>query len=95
MTHLLLLLLTTVGLTLLCLARERHQRDLIGRRLSQGTARRARYGGTLALLVAYSVAAKCLGWAHGTLEWVALLSVAAVLVMMALAVRLARRSTSR
>lgn len=95
MIHLMLLMLNSVGLALLCLARERHQRDLIGRRLSAGTAMRVRRCGWLGLLLAYPIATNSLGWARGTLEWMALLSVAAVLVTIVLAICSARNSVSR
>ncbi|WP_374406393.1 DUF3325 domain-containing protein [Pelagerythrobacter sp.] len=95
MIHLLVLVLTTSGFALLCVARDRHQRVLIGRRLSARAAKRTRYAGIACLALAYPVATNNSGWAHGTLEWVALTSVGAVLVMAGLTVRSARNSAPR
>lgn len=95
MTHLLLLLLAAAGFALLCLSRERHQRDLIGRKLAAATARRARRGGLLLLALAFLLAGLRFGWAVGTLEWLGLSSVGAVLAMALLAHRSAGKSAPR
>ncbi len=95
MTHLLHLLLSTVGVGLLCLARERHQGDMVGRKLAAETGRRIRSIGILTLLLAYVLAAGSLGWAYGLLEWLGSLSVSAVLTMALLSARSYRKSARR
>ena len=95
MTHLLLLLLAAAGFALLCLSRERHQRDLIGRKLAVRAARLARRGGLLLLSLAFLLAGLRFGWAVGTLEWLGLSSVGAVLAMALLSHRSAGRSPPR
>lgn len=92
MTHILLLLLTTVGFGLLCLSRARHQADLIGRKLAVGTARYTRWSGLFSLALAFFLAGRGLGWAVGTLEWLGGASIGALLTMTALSLRSARNS---
>ena len=87
MTHLLLLFFATTGFGLLCLSRERHQRDLVGRRLAVRSARYARWGGISSLVVAFLLAGYASGWATGALEWLGVSSVAALVTMLLLASR--------
>lgn len=91
MIHFLLLLLATAGFGLLCLSRERHQRDLIGRKLPMQTGHYARWSGVAILAIAFLLAGSRLGWGVGTLEWLGLASVGAVLTM----ALLSRRSMQR
>jgi hypothetical protein len=92
MIHLLLLFLVTAGFGLLCLSRARHQRDLIGRQLAFGAANYARWTGVLILAIAFALAGSRLGWAVGTLEWLGLSSMGAVLTMALLSLRSGRTS---
>ena len=91
MIHFLLLLLATAGFGLLCLSRDRHQRDLIGRKLPTRTGHYARWSGIAILAIAFLLAGSRLGWGVGTLEWLGLASVGAVLTMAVLS----RRSMQR
>jgi len=91
MIHFLLLVLATAGFGLLCLSRERHQRDLIGRKLPTRTGHYARWSGLAILAIALLLAGSRLGWGAGTLEWLGLASVGAVLTMAVLS----RRSMQR
>lgn len=91
MIHLLLLVLAMTGFGLLCLSRERHQRDLIGRKLAAGKANYARWGGASILAAAFLLAGDRLGWGLGALEWLGLSSLGAVAAM----AMLSRRSASR
>ena len=95
MNHLLLLLLATTGFGLLCLSRERHQPDLIGRKLGAGMKGLARRSGMLSLALAFLIAGHRLGWGVGTLEWLGLSSVGAVLTMAMLSRRMGRKPSRR
>src|SRR3546814_2380954 len=74
MIHLLLFPLAFAGFAMLCAARDRHQRDLLGRKLPARTATRLRRGGLFLLLLAYPVAGLALGWGYGAVEWLGQLS---------------------
>lgn len=95
MIHLLLFFLVAPGFVLLCLARDRHQRDLVGRKLAPRTSQWLRGGGFLCLLLAYAIAGAGLGWARGTLEWFGQLSAGALLTVLCLARLSARKSSAR
>jgi hypothetical protein len=95
MIHFFLLVLATVGFGLLCLSRERHQRDLVGRKLPTRTAHYARWGGVTILAIAFLLAGSRLGWGVGTLEWLGLASVGAVLTTAVLSRRSGRSSSPR
>lgn len=95
MIHLLLFLLSALGFGLLCLARDRHQRDLVGRKLATGASKWLRGGGFLCLLLAYAIAGVGLGWARGTLEWLGQLSAGALLIVFYLARLSSRKSSAR
>lgn len=95
MNHWLLLLLATAGFGLLCLSRERHQSDLIGRKLGAGIKGLARWGGISSLALAFFIAGHHLGWGVGTLEWLGLSSVGAALTMAILSRRMGRKSSRR
>ena len=95
MIHFLLLVLAAAGLGLLCLSRERHQRDLIGRKLPTRTGHYARWSGIAILALAFLVAGSRLGWGVGTLEWLGLASVGGVLTTAVLSRRSGRISSPR
>lgn len=92
MIHLLLLFLTTTGFGLLCLSRERYQRDLIGRKLGKSTGHYVRWSGIAILAAAFLLAGDRLGWAVGSLEWLGLSSMGAILTMALLSRRSMRAS---
>ena len=69
MIHLLLFLLAFAGFAMLCAARDRHQRDLLGRKLPARTAIGLRRTGLFLVLLAYPVAGLALGWGYGAVEW--------------------------
>ena len=77
---------------LLCLSRERHQRDLAGRKLARRATKYARLGGFAILAVAFLLAGSRFGWAVGALEWLGLSSIGALLTMALLARRSGRAS---
>lgn len=93
MIHLLLFLLASSAFAMLCLARDRHQRDVLGRKLSSATAKRLRAGATACLLLAFLLAGLKLGWAYGAVEWLGQLS-AGALVAVLLLTRLSGRKSS-
>ncbi|MBO9697026.1 MAG: DUF3325 domain-containing protein [Sphingopyxis sp.] len=95
MIHLFLLFLTTAGFALLCLSRERHQRDLVGRKVAARTANHARWIGVAILAAAFAIAGNRLGWAVGTLEWLGLSSIGSLLTMALLSRRSGRVSVPR
>lgn len=95
MTHLFLLFLATAGFCLLCLSRERHQRDLIGRKLAAGATKYMRWSGVSLLAVAFLIAGIRLGWAVGVLEWLGLSSIGALLTMVILSRRSGRATSPR
>lgn len=95
MIHALLFLLASLGFGMLCLARDRHQRDLVGRKLSAATAVSLRRGGLTCLLLAFPIAGFALGWGYGAVEWLGQLSGGALLSLIFLARRSARKSVSR
>ena len=84
MIHILLFLLALSGYAMLCLARDRHQRDLLGRKLPARTAVSLRRGGLFLLLLAYPVAGLALGWGYGAVEWFGQLSGGALLTVLLL-----------
>lgn len=93
MIHALLFLLGFSGFVLLCAARDRHQRDLLGRKLPAGATARLRRGGLFLLLSAYPVAGLALGWGYGAIEWLGQLSGGALLTVLLLN-RLSARGTA-
>ena len=95
MIHILLFLLAFSGFAMLCAARDRHQRDMLGRKLPAGTAARMRRGGLFLLLLAYPVAGLALGWGYGAIEWFGQLSGGALLTVLLLSRQSARRTTGR
>lgn len=90
MIHLLLFLLAWAGFAMLCAARDRHQRDALGRQLSGPATAWLRTGGWACLALALVVAGLGLGWAYGAVEWLGHLSAAALVTVLLLA-RLSRR----
>ncbi|MGV1682860.1 DUF3325 domain-containing protein [Sphingopyxis sp. NJF-3] len=95
MIHFLLFLLCSLGFALLCLARDRHQRDLLGRKLAPPQAAMLRRGGWGCLLLAYAAAGIALGWGYGTIEWLGQLSAGALLTVLILASRSETRASRR
>lgn len=95
MIHLLLFLLAFAGFVMLCAARDRHQRDLLGRKLPAATAIGLRRGGLFLLLLVYVVAGLALGWGYGAVEWLGQLSGGALLTVLLLNRLSARGATGR
>jgi hypothetical protein len=95
MIHFLLFLLSSLGFALLCLARDRHQRDLLGRKLARRQAAMLRRGGWGCLLLAYAAAGIALGWGYGTIEWLGQLSAGALLTVLILSGRAEHRAPRR
>ncbi|PWB35471.1 DUF3325 domain-containing protein [Pseudomonas sp. SDI] len=61
------------GVAGLCLAMERHYRDLLGHTPSRARRRALEVGGWLLLAVALGLAVAHSGWAMGLVEWFAVL----------------------
>ncbi|WP_422417575.1 DUF3325 domain-containing protein [Pseudomonas sp. GZD-222] len=61
------------GFACLCLAMEKHYKDLLGAAPSAARLRALRVGGWLLLLVALYLAVDKSGWAMGLVEWIAVL----------------------
>ena len=95
MIHLLLFLLAFAGFMMLCAARDRHQRDLLGRKLPAKTAVGLRRTGLCLLLLAYPVAGLALGWGYGAVEWLGHLSGGAPLTVLLLTRLSARGAPGR
>jgi hypothetical protein len=95
MIHLLLFLLAWSGFAMLCLARDWHQRDVLGRTLSAGSGRRLRAAAAVCLLSALGLAGLRLGWAYGAVEWLGQLSAGALATVLLLLRLSGGRSSSR
>jgi len=93
MIHLLLFLLTSAGFAMLGLARDRHQRDVLGRKFSAIASKRLRAAGWTCFALAFVMAGRALGWAYGTVEWIGQLSIGAIVAVLLLA-RLSGRKSS-
>lgn len=61
------------GFAALCLAMEKHFNDLLKRKPGAGQLRALRVGGWLLLMLSLVLSVQWRGWAHGLVEWVALL----------------------
>jgi hypothetical protein len=84
MTHLVVLLLSTLGFAALALAMERHQEDLFGHALATTTTRWLRMAGWAALGLALIVSVKAQGWGVGLVSFSGHTSLGAGLVFGAL-----------
>lgn len=61
------------GFAALCLAMDKHFSDLLGRKPRPGQLRGLRLAGWLLLLVSLALSVHQRGWAHGLVEWIAVL----------------------
>jgi hypothetical protein len=61
------------GFAALCLAMEKHFSELLKRKPSPLTLRVLRIGGWLLLVLSLVLSVQWRGWAHGLVEWIALL----------------------
>ena len=61
------------GFAALCLAMDKHFSDLLGRKPRPGQLRGLRLVGWLLLLVSLVLSVHQRGWAHGLVEWIAVL----------------------
>ncbi|HGA2318705.1 TPA: DUF3325 domain-containing protein [Pseudomonas putida] len=66
-------LIVFAGFAALCLAMEKHFGELLECKPSPGQLRVLRIGGWLLLVLSLVLAVHWRGWAHGLVEWVALL----------------------
>ncbi|MGE4431977.1 MAG: DUF3325 domain-containing protein [Sphingobium sp.] len=81
MIHILALLLCVAGFAALAIAMDRHQRDLLGRKLAPRTARLVKMAGGGLLAVALAVDMIGLGAAYGAIAWFGHLSFGAAVVL--------------
>ncbi|UKK83958.1 DUF3325 domain-containing protein [Sphingopyxis sp. BSN-002] len=95
MIHILLFGLACAGFAMLCLARDRHQRDLLGRKLPAAAPKALRAAGWACLALAFVLAGRGLGWAYGTVEWLGQMSAGALVTVLFLTRLSARTSSSR
>lgn len=72
------------GFAGLCLAMEKHFCDLLGRKPAPGQLLRLRTGGWSLLALSLVLSVYWRGWAHGLVEWVAVLMAGATLWVFAL-----------
>lgn len=61
------------GFAALCLAMDKHASELLGRKPGKAALCGLRIGGWALLLVSLVVAVQMRGWAHGLVEWIAVL----------------------
>lgn len=61
------------GFAGLCLAMDKHFNELLGRKPGPGQLRSLRSAGWLLLLVSLVLSVHQRGWAHGLVEWIAVL----------------------
>ena len=94
MTHVVIFIFAWTGFSLLCLARDRHQRDLFGRKFRIVTAIWLRRAGLSSLLIGLLIAEWSLGWSYGAIEWIGQLSMGALLTLALLSRFSARKSSS-
>ncbi|WP_294392907.1 DUF3325 domain-containing protein [uncultured Sphingomonas sp.] len=87
MIHLLVLLVAIAGFAGLLYGTPRHQLCLVGRTLPSRIGTRVRWAGWVLLVVSYAMAVLLLGGGYGTVEWAALLTVAALLSIVYLTLR--------
>ncbi|QXI47111.1 DUF3325 domain-containing protein [Pseudomonas anuradhapurensis] len=66
-------LITFAGLVALCLAMQKHFTDLLERKPRPGQLRLLRSTGWLLLLASLVLSVHLLGWAHGLVQWGAVL----------------------
>jgi len=66
-------LITFAGLVALCLAMQKHFADLLRRKPRPGQLRLLRGAGWLLLLASLVLSVHLRGWAHGLVQWVAVL----------------------
>ncbi|KHL74367.1 membrane protein [Pseudomonas putida] len=72
------------GFAALCLAMEKHFSDLLGRKPAIGQLRSLRIAGWSLLLASLLLSVHLGGWAHGLVEWVAVLMAGMTLWVFAL-----------
>jgi len=61
------------GFSALCLAMEKHAAELLGRKPGHTALRVFRIGGWSLLVLSLVLAVQMRGWAHGLVEWIAVL----------------------
>ena len=81
MTHILGLLFSLVGFAALALSMNRHQRDIIGRKLSDREQNLTRAAGWLSLAASLAVDIAGLGSAYGATAWFGHMSISAWIVV--------------
>ncbi len=92
MIHALVFLLSLAGLGCLALAMERHQRDLLKRALAAASRRRLRIAGSSMLVLGFALCVASRGLGLGLAEFSGHTSVAAGLLVVAMAFHLRPRS---
>lgn len=81
MTHILAVLFSLAGLGALALSMKRHQRDIIGRRLSERDQSLTRAAGWFSIAASLALDMVGFGPAYGTVAWFGHMSIAAWIVV--------------
>lgn len=81
MIHILAALFSLTGLATLALSMKRHQRDIIGRRLSDREQSLTRAAGWLSIAASFALDMVGFGPAYGTIVWFGHMSIAAWIVV--------------
>lgn len=81
----------TAGFAALAMAMTRHAREIFGRAPGQGTAWTLRIAGAVLLAAAHAFSATAWGAAIGAVAWFGVVTAGALAVVLALALRPARR----
>ncbi len=82
--------MTWLGFALLCLAMDRHQRDLLGRRFSATDSHRLRLAGFAMITLALILSIAALGSAYGAVLWFGLITIGAMPIVALVSVSFAR-----
>lgn len=93
MTDLFCIALAAAGFAMLAAAMDRHQRDVIGRKLPRLTSRRFRAGGAAALAATLLAGVATSGAAIGVVAWFGHLTIGAAIVLTWLCWNTARKKS--
>ncbi|MGK2911716.1 MAG: DUF3325 domain-containing protein [Sphingobium sp.] len=84
------LMVAIIGFVCLCAAMTRHQKDVLGRKLTAQSTRRLRAAGGTFLICALAMDLTALGGGYGAVTWCGHLTVGAALVLTGLNWKVAR-----
>jgi len=90
MIHFPILIWVITGFAALCASRDRHQRDLFGRPLTQRQSHALRIAAWISIALSFLLAIVGVGWVLGVIIWIGYLSVGALV-----SVTMLNRATAR